>query len=193
MWRSAAHTPPRIQLQESGSRRTSLQPLTPPVGMRRLRTLIESRAVAVLAGPTGRWIHSKRLQTGMSLEHRPAESPRMTPISPPGRRSATSTAIGASFAAAALVLLGYVSRPAALGARIEPLAVDPASSPWYFLATLDGSGSRLAQRICEMRRRPGRMTCPDDLLLVPGVGTRLLHQWQKDLTTPWRNWTRKDG
>ncbi len=80
---------------------------------------------------------------------------------------------------------GNVGRHIPARAQSLRIEVDPARAPWYVLAALDGSGTRVARRICSFRELVGRLEHPADLWQVPGIGSRLLHRWHRDLAPQW--------
>ena len=95
------------------------------------------------------------------------------------KRSAAPLIVGAM-----LLAIGLAPRDAAAPVRVERLRVDPGRAPAYALESLEGLGRAGAARIAEARREFVPIDAPRDLALVPGVGTRLLHRWHRDLAFP---------
>jgi hypothetical protein len=95
---------------------------------------------------------------------------------------ANSTRWSAPLAVAcALALLFLAARPGGPRARVDRIRVDPARAPRAHLEALEGMGREAAARIVAARASALAMRAPADLVTVPGVGTKLLHRWHRDL------------
>ena len=102
----------------------------------------------------------------------------------PPERFASAPAAGADAPPAPPVSSGFSARPPAPAVVLEPLDLDSASVA--DLDRLPGIGPVLAARIVEHRRLHGRFHHVDELLLVPGIGPRLLVRLRPWLREPTR-------
>ena len=106
---------------------------------------------------------------------------------PPPERFASAPAAGADAPPAPPVnsgLSALSARPPAAAVALQPLDLDSASVA--DLDRLPGIGPVLAARIVEHRRLHGRFHHVDELLLVPGIGPRLLERLRPWLREPTR-------
>ena len=103
---------------------------------------------------------------------------------PPPDRFASAPAAAVDAPPAPPVSSGLSAQPPAPAAALEPLDLDSASVA--DLDRLPGIGPVLAARIVEHRRLHGRFHHVDELLLVPGIGPRLLERLRPWLREPAR-------
>ena len=103
---------------------------------------------------------------------------------PPPERFASAPAAGAAAPPAPPVSSALSTRPPAPAVALQPLDLDSASVA--DLDRLPGIGPVLAARIVEHRRLHGRFHHVDELLLVPGIGPRLLERLRPWLREPAR-------
>jgi DNA uptake protein ComE-like DNA-binding protein len=83
--------------------------------------------------------------------------------------------------AMALLVLGQRPLRGRADARVEPVLVDPSRAPAPVLESLEGMGAEGARRLVEARAAGRPLDLPEDLVAVPGVGTRTLHRWHREL------------
>jgi len=103
-------------------------------------------------------------------------------LPPPERVAPAPAAVGVAPPAAPVA--GAASSPAARPPGGPPGVVDLDSATVADLDRLPGIGPVLAARIVEYRRLHGRFHRVDELLLVPGIGPRLLERLRPWLREP---------
>jgi competence protein ComEA len=102
----------------------------------------------------------------------------------PGPGRFPSARVGAADTTALTAPAGAIAAPRSASAAVRPHALDLDSASVADLDALPGIGPVLAARIVEHRRAHGGFRHVDELLLVPGIGPRLLERLRPYLREP---------